>query len=140
MSSKPLSPAAKMRYGFVQVLRTGIRAWTNPNERVLRRFGDPQEAAIDGALAAIDLAPGCAAMYVAISDEGTHRYVSPECAHGACDDCDRLCRKCQGACLCHCHPKPPSQKCATCHGAPPPGFACTDCGAGASTPEPPSGS
>lgn len=31
----------------------------------------------------------------------------------------------------------PPTECGTCHGTPPPGFACNGCGAGAPTPEPP---
>lgn len=34
--------------------------------------------------------------------------------------------------------RPPTE-CTMCHGTPPSGFACNDCGAGAPTPEPPSG-
>lgn len=103
ITSSRLSAAAKMRYEFVEVLRIGIKAWMNPNEPVLRRFGDPQEAAIDGALAAIGLVPRHAAMYAAIADDGTHYYVSPDCAHGACGECDLYCRKCQSRCVCDCH-------------------------------------
>lgn len=103
-----LSAATEMRYGFVRSLRVGIKAWMNPNEPPMRRLMDPQEAAIDGALAAIDLLPAHAAMYASVKDDGTHQYISPACVHGACDECDPDCPRCSGNCVCICHRDAPA--------------------------------
>lgn len=107
-NSSRITAAAKMRYAFVDSLRIGIKAWMNPSEPPMRRLRDPKEAAIDGALAAIDLLPAHAAMYTAIADDGTHQYISPGCAHAACEECDGRCQRCDSACVCICHRDAPA--------------------------------
>ena len=103
-----LSPASTMRYQFVEVLRTGIKAWMNPKELPMQRIGNPQEAAIDGALAAIDLLPEHAAMYTSLDNHGVHQYISSGCVHEACGECDQRCQRCSSSCVCICHRDAPA--------------------------------
>ena len=110
--------------------------WTDPAYPPMKRLRDPVEAAIEGVLVLADIAPHGVAMYSTIADDGTHRYISPECAHSECGACEKQCRRCPSICLCHCHMDDPKPECAVCCGTPPPGFACNECGAGAPTPEP----
>lgn len=41
------------------------------------------------------------------NDNGTHRYFSTHCHHGAHDSCKGVCKSCPSVCVCECHREGP---------------------------------